>query len=245
MLGSRAKPTRVSQKAPSAKRCIKTSPQRAPRRGPDRCQKAPSAKRCIKTSQRAAGRWADAVRKHRAPKGALRHEGDECFAAHWSSVRKHRAPKGALRPEDLYFHLNVKEVRKHRAPKGALRLRLLSDFCSSVNTRQKAPSAKRCIKTTRRPSTLPNCGRMVRKHRAPKGALRQYVSSGRSVHSNYVRKHRAPKGALRLLFPFPTAYPDSRVRKHRAPKGALRHHRQAVLVERVGLSESTERQKVH
>ena len=35
------------------------------------------------------------------------------------------------------------------------------------------------------------------------------------------------------------------VRKHRAPKGALRHSRDAVLVERVGLSESTERQKVH
>ena len=38
-----------------------------------RCQKAPSAKRCIKTFQgRSTARWAVLVRKHRVPKGALR-----------------------------------------------------------------------------------------------------------------------------------------------------------------------------
>ena len=39
-----------------------------------------------------------------------------------------------------------RRVRKHRAPKGALRLRSLLDHRRAV-TGQKAPSAKRCIKT--------------------------------------------------------------------------------------------------
>ena len=37
-----------------------------------------------------------------------------------------------------------------------------------------------------------------------------------------VRKHRAPKGALRLAHPFSWSPFGARVRKHRAPKGALR-----------------------
>ena len=64
----------MCQKAPSAKRCIKTYD----------CwgcgvwfgvgQKAPSAKRCIKTRETTVVAHADGrfVRKHRAPKGALR-----------------------------------------------------------------------------------------------------------------------------------------------------------------------------
>jgi len=37
-------------------------------------------------------------------------------------VRKHQAPKGALRQADLTVQLDlVGSVRKHRAPKGALR----------------------------------------------------------------------------------------------------------------------------
>ena len=60
----------------------------------------------------------------------------------------------------------------------------------------------------------------VRKHRAPKGALRRY--RGRFLLPLYpmVRKHRAPKGALRLAF-FLASF--------------------STLYE----SESTERQKVH
>ena len=112
------------------------------------------------------------VRKHRAPKGALRP-----FPPAPSSVqhdaRKHRAPNGALRQKvpDVFdtvicvsestechkvhkdrangrsYESTCSLVRKHRAPKGVLRLgqcrvgSLLFVLC------QKAPSAKRCIKT--------------------------------------------------------------------------------------------------
>ena len=62
------------------------------------------------------------VRKHRAPKGALRHDGV--------------CPVGGL----------IEEVRKHRAPKGALRHRV-HGHTLTVFQGQKAPSAKRCIKT--------------------------------------------------------------------------------------------------
>ena len=61
-----------SQKAPSAKRCIKTQKNWLSEYwlfG----QKAPSATRCIKTYRRVSGRPpAPNVRKHRAPKSALR-----------------------------------------------------------------------------------------------------------------------------------------------------------------------------
>ncbi len=58
----------------------------------------------------------------------------------------------------------------HRAPKGALRL---SDHRRHMRTvaRQKAPSAKRCIKT-RQDDTIKVQQASVGKHRAPKGALR-------------------------------------------------------------------------
>ena len=61
---------------------------------------------------------------------------------------------------------------------------------------QKAPSAKRCIKTVpqRARSLRP---RRVRKHRAPKGALRRLLESDVLRLSPPVRKHRAPNGALR------------------------------------------------
>ena len=63
-------------------------------------QKAPSAKRRIKTRLRllrSVVRWA--VRKHRAPKGALRPI-DAVSALERCSIgiRRHRAPNGALGP---------------------------------------------------------------------------------------------------------------------------------------------------
>ena len=39
-----------------------------------------------------------AVRKHRAPNGALRPDSTASCRRHDDSVRKYRAPKGALRP---------------------------------------------------------------------------------------------------------------------------------------------------
>ena len=62
-------------------------------------------------------------------------------------------------------------VRKHRAPKGALRLQHHAALRRD-EFRQKAPSAKRCIKTCDE-RLFDVAGNLVRKHRAPKGALRR------------------------------------------------------------------------
>ena len=66
-----------------------------------------------------------------------------------------------------------------------------------------------------------------------------------TVIFRFVRKHRAPKGALRL-FQTSTDFDNAvLVRKHRAPKGALRLHDMACRNIKPIRSESTERQKVH
>ena len=64
----------------------------------DTSQKAPSAKRCIKTPGIGTSRTCPIeVRKHRAPKGALR-RAEECFVGQlFADVRKNRAPNSALR----------------------------------------------------------------------------------------------------------------------------------------------------
>ena len=64
-------------------------------------------------------------------------------------------------------------VRKHRAPKGALRLHIPWFITVPLSAGQKAPSAKRCIKTPWQELVLDAAMGEVRKHRAPKGALRQ------------------------------------------------------------------------
>ena len=70
----------LSQKALSTKRCIKT-PASEHKGAPSHRQKAPSAKRCIKTGFACVvidGVICN-VRKHRAPKGALRRDVLKCF----------------------------------------------------------------------------------------------------------------------------------------------------------------------
>ena len=124
-----------------------------------------------------------------------------------------------------------------------------SEHKGAPSHRQKAPSAKRCIKTCPHPSRRCRGQPCVRKHRAPKGALRPGALSTRSSCDCPVRKHQAPKGALRRLLAgvvhvdlhrrqkAPSAkrcittcsghlLPSVRapVRKHRAPKGALRQY---------------------
>ena len=112
-----------------------------------------------------------------------------CFFGHWRSgttfslvtgdatrraVRKHRAPKGALRHDKfLVVILRSRRVRKHRAPKGALRLDGEPDHFPEEGVCQKAPSTKRCIKTYPPSSFSSSASTAVRKHRAPKGALRR------------------------------------------------------------------------
>ena len=61
--------------------------------------------------------------------------------------QKAPAPKGALRPPlDGYETSDGESVRKHRAPKGALRPNA-TPAAAKPAIGQKAPSAKRCIKT--------------------------------------------------------------------------------------------------
>ena len=141
------------------------------------CQKAPSTRRCIKTRKRRnhdeCPFW---VRKHPAPEGALRLPKAPANAPTLLSqkapstrrciktqsqqdvpdelllVRKHPAPEGALRLvafahdcEGWFF------VRKHPAPEGASRLVSAPSRSRSICC-QKAPSTRRCIKTS--PVTL-------------------------------------------------------------------------------------------
>ena len=113
----------VGQKAPSAKRCIKTTSRHIRANATCPCQKAPSAKRCIKTGNRRRPCNPGTVRKRRAPKGALRPIITAARRKRRYSVRKHRAPKGALRRDDK------------------------AGTVSQLERRQNAPSAKRCIKT--------------------------------------------------------------------------------------------------
>ena len=135
-------------------------------------QKAPSAKRCNKTPQtQQAHRSRPLRQKAPSPKGALRRAG-------------HRIGQGVDRVTGQKAPSAKRRIKtQQRVPRGTW-----SHGC------QKAPSAKKCIKTRL----------MQLMHRYP-----------------YVRKHRAPKGALRLL----------RIRKRLT----------TIRVQ----SESTERQKAH
>ena len=86
---------------------------------------------------------------------------------------------------------------------------------------------------------------VVRKHRAPKGALRLLATAAREVGPERVRKHRAPKGALR--HPCPES-PGTPARSQKAPsaKRCIKTGQNVfVAADRALVSESTERQKVH
>ena len=85
-------------------------------------------------------------------------------------------------------------VRKHPAPEGALR-HLLSDPEAKELLCQKAPSTRRCIKTS--VDSWFNSSTAVRKHPAPEGALRLQKANPSKAYFE-VRKHPAPEGALRL-----------------------------------------------
>ena len=144
-------------------------------------------------------------------------------------VRKHRAPKGALRRGFRGRRRRGCGVRKHRAPKGALRP-VTDDLPDLVHVLcQKAPIAKRCIKTGPPRSTPGRQQPLVRKHRAPKGALRHTRAGNDVLHQPIVRKHRAPKGALRPVHRILLHGGNHGVRKHRAPKGASRPVHRVLL----------------
>ena len=186
-------------------------------------QKAPSAKRCIKTWCRCRRRSLRAWR-----------------------VRKHRAPKGALRLRVQATQVKIVIVRKHRAPKGALRLVLLLQRFNGRRVGQKAPSAKRCIKTGKDCFSEDSVCADVRKHRAPKGALRPLAIVFVVTVAYSSQKAPSAKRCIKTALGITTCTPAPcqkapsakrciktdrcrrvqreacGVRKHRAPKGALR-----------------------
>ena len=87
---------------------------------------------------------------------------------------------------------------------------------------QKAQSAIRCIKTNLR-VFFRRAVLVVRKHRAPNGALRLHHEREHGADTpRRVIKHRAPNGALRRSSSSLLRI-SALVIKHRAPNGALRH----------------------
>ena len=97
---------------------------------------------------------------------------------------------------------------------------MLNSYPMWAATRQKAPSAKRCIKTVQG-LVHRHLVHYVRKHRAPKGALRRAQTPSRTCSRAARQKAPSAKRCIktrghRLLVL------ASLVRKHRAPKGALR-----------------------
>ena len=161
-------------------------------------------------------------------------------------VRKHRAPKGALRPLIISRQrLSTHQVRKHRAPKGALRPAGSSNGSVSQNAGQKAPSAKRCIKTRvggghvygdLRSQKAPSAKRCIKTRGLPPRGARLFCLCQKAPSAKRCIKTREMRGWLTIR--------THKVRKHRAPKGALRPG-QSSAQGQPALSESTERQKVH
>ena len=186
-------------------------------------QKAPSAKRCIKTwlthnARARRNRW---VRKHRAPKGALRNHVEYAIRPIGGNGQKTPSAK-----------------------------RCIKTACGHAGYRQrwcqKAPSAKRCIKTRIKHRASAQGEIRVRKHRAPNGALRP-IGPHDSVRCRLpdVRKHRAPNGALRhIKAVFPELLDDlsESAKRHKAHLDSTSSAWTSV---NLNVSESTKRYKVH
>ena len=136
-------------------------------------------------------------------------------------------------------------VRKHRAPKGALRLEDVLELAHAEPVCQKAPSARRYIKTCTMPLMMP-VSMPGQKASSAKRCIKTSRHGAGNREDTCVRKHRAPRGALRHPAAILRHVVSQPVRKHRAPKGALRPLGHCIAeIPGVGASESTERQKVH
>ena len=95
------------------------------------------------------------------------------------AVRKHRAPKGALRQKITQIrHIHAWCSQKARSTKRCIKTftRLTKSLSDSG---QKARSTKRCIKTSKVYSGIRFS--LVRKHQAPNGALRPIFNSGETL----------------------------------------------------------------
>ena len=114
-------------------------------------------------------------------------------------------------------HSQRQGVRKHPAPEGALR-RNCEHVESTLRTRQKAPSTRRCIKTS--------------------------IARSLVVHIDGVRKPPAPEGALR---PLSTHWTPLMTPGQKAPstRRCIKTSRSSLQVHEIPLSESTQHQKMH
>ena len=129
-------------------------------------------------------------------------------------------------------------VRKHPAPEGALRR--FSPLRSSLwDHRQKAPSTRRCIKTSL--SSLSQGGTHVRKHPAPEGALRRAASH--RWCSSSCQKAPSTRRCIKTRHVGLSLWYGNIVRKHPAPEGALRHHADQFECLGVSASEGTRHRK--
>ena len=117
-------------------------------------QKTPSAKRCIKAKEPIACNDTPV------------------------QVRKHRTPKGALRIVTKEVPLALHLRQKAPSTKRCIKTHLVANVIDFAINSQKAPSAKRCINTSPYPQRSSPQYTRVRKHRAPKGALRHAASWG-------------------------------------------------------------------
>ena len=156
------------------------------------------------------------VRKHRAPKGALRHVQLDRLGR-LGQVRQ-KAP-GAIRCIKtclLKLALLLGGARKRRAPKGALR-RATRIWVLSHRMGQKAPSTPNFARNSLL-STLSN-SQISQNFNDPTSNIE---TTGRELRATFLRNHPQP-----------------------APNGALRRPRANSVDEVDGGSESPERQKVH
>ena len=151
------------------------------------------------------------VRKHRAPKGTLRRVTMDPSISTGSS-QKAPSAKSCIKTGQPCSFLREPSESESTERKRCIKTPSMSHCISRVSPGQEAPSAKRCIKTpSRATSRLPSLpGQKV------PSAIRCIKTRrlARHPHTSPVRKHRAPKGALRLQFPGKT---DTSLYRQKAP----------------------------
>ena len=131
-------------------------------------RKLPSAKRCIRTRDPCRLRSCPGlVRKHRAPKGALRLIQEQNWLFIWIVRQKAPSAKRCIKTKVL----RLSETRRRHSQKAPSAKRCIKTmrprlFACVRAPGQKAPSAKRCIKTLHSCASVGSRSR-VRKHRAP------------------------------------------------------------------------------
>ena len=156
-------------------------------------QKAPSAKRCIKTGEfRRDQSLRCRVRKHRAPNGALRRlRGVHCEGC----VPGQKAPSTKRCITTPTNHETAPQSpASQKAPSAKRRIKTDDPPPMRTQSHAQSESTKRPIRyiMTNQIDPLLNCWMRVRKHRAPKGTLRLHEVLVLVEVEIKFRKHRAP-----------------------------------------------------